>query len=504
MEIKNFGGSGGGGGGTPGGSNTQLQYNNSGSFGGVTGGTWDGSLLTLPLTTFTPAARTSGVASYLTINMPADTGLTANTESKGINVVGATRTWADGTVATQREYFFGKPTYNKTTTSAVFTNAATLYIDGNPTAGAGVTITNPWTLWAAGNARFGTATTLEHVTLNGGVGTEVVGSNNTIGGVNLTIANTSNGTSAYGGIWLQNDSADGTNTKYGYVGVNSSTYSDPTFGTATNSPNQMYVYNTMGNLVIGSFIASGVVQIVTGGVDAANIHMTIDDNATNVLNTSSVAQRGIFARQISSDTSSSRLNLAKARGTTATPTTVVTGDLLGNLAGWGYDGTNYINMASIQYGTSGTIGTARVPTYMAFFTATDAATSVLTEAMRIDNNQTITVTRQITKRTVTVADATSFTPAMATTDICYQLNTQGAGTLTVNAPTGTIVNGMSLLIKIKSTSVQTFSWNAAFIAGATGALPTATTGGGKIDYYPFIYDSVNSKWNYTLSTSGGF
>lgn len=37
----------GGGGGTPGGSNTQLQYNNAGSFGGVPNATWDGTNLTL-------------------------------------------------------------------------------------------------------------------------------------------------------------------------------------------------------------------------------------------------------------------------------------------------------------------------------------------------------------------------------------------------------------------------------------------------------------------------
>ena len=35
------------GGGTPGGSNTQVQYNNSGSFGGITGATTDGTTLTL-------------------------------------------------------------------------------------------------------------------------------------------------------------------------------------------------------------------------------------------------------------------------------------------------------------------------------------------------------------------------------------------------------------------------------------------------------------------------
>lgn len=37
-----------GGGGTPGGSDTQLQYNNAGAFGGIAGATWDGSVLVVP------------------------------------------------------------------------------------------------------------------------------------------------------------------------------------------------------------------------------------------------------------------------------------------------------------------------------------------------------------------------------------------------------------------------------------------------------------------------
>lgn len=41
-----------GGGGVPGGSNQQLQYNNAGAFGGVTGALWDGTTFTLPNNTF--------------------------------------------------------------------------------------------------------------------------------------------------------------------------------------------------------------------------------------------------------------------------------------------------------------------------------------------------------------------------------------------------------------------------------------------------------------------
>jgi hypothetical protein len=104
--------------------------------------------------------------------------------------------------------------------------------------------------------------------------------------------------------------------------------------------------------------------------------------------------------------------------------------------------------------------------------------------------------KRITKRVTTAADATSITPNTDNCDITYQANTQGAGTLTINADAGTPTNGQSWLLKMKSTNVQTFSWNALYAGGDT-ALPTATTGSSQIDYYSFIYDTVDSKWHFT-------
>lgn len=109
-------------------------------------------LTTVGTFTATPSARTSGSASYFIVNGPSDTGLTASTESIGGKLVGGTRTWSDGTVAAQREFSFQAPTYNKTTTSATFTKAATLAIDAAPVAGSGVTITNPYALWVQAGA----------------------------------------------------------------------------------------------------------------------------------------------------------------------------------------------------------------------------------------------------------------------------------------------------------------------------------------------------------------
>lgn len=65
--VTGFGG--GGGGGTPGGSNTQVQYNNAGSFGGITGATSNGTALTLVAPVLgTPASGNLANCTFPTLN----------------------------------------------------------------------------------------------------------------------------------------------------------------------------------------------------------------------------------------------------------------------------------------------------------------------------------------------------------------------------------------------------------------------------------------------------
>lgn len=106
--------------------------------------------------------------------------------------------------------------------------------------------------------------------------------------------------------------------------------------------------------------------------------------------------------------------------------------------------------------------------------------------------------KRITKRVVTAADATSITPNTDNADWTYQANTQSTGTLTINDDAGTPTNCQAWGLKMKSTNVQTFSWNAKFVGGTT-ALPTVTTGSSQIDYFTFIYDTVDTKWHFTGS-----
>lgn len=82
----------------------------------------------------------------------AHTAMTAATEFLARDYRGATQTWIDGTVATQRFNYFKGFTLNKTTSAATFTDAYTVYVEGS-TAGSGVTITNNWALGLAGNLK---------------------------------------------------------------------------------------------------------------------------------------------------------------------------------------------------------------------------------------------------------------------------------------------------------------------------------------------------------------
>ncbi len=105
----------------------------------------------------------------------------------------------------------------------------------------------------------------------------------------------------------------------------------------------------------------------------------------HVASTSTSSPRGIMSSQHNNGNDGARFHLRKSRGTNAAPTIIVTGDNLGRWVASGYDGTSYLEMGSVIMGTEGTIGTGRIPTNLQFYTATDAATSVLTERARIDS-----------------------------------------------------------------------------------------------------------------------
>lgn len=123
-------------------------------------------------------------------------------------------------------------------------------------------------------------------------------------------------------------------------------------------------------------------------------------------------------------------------------------------------------------------------------------------AVGVDASGAAECTTPIYTGSISQASGTSITPS-CTVETNYTVNTASAGTYTVNAPTGCVpVEGQKLMIRIKSTNVQTYSWNSAYRGGTT-ALPTASTGTSKNDYIGFRYNSTDSKWDF-LSLAGGY
>jgi hypothetical protein len=118
------------------------------------------------------------------------------------------------------------------------------------------------------------------------------------------------------------------------------------------------------------------------------------------------------------------------------------------------------------------------------------------------SNGTAWLSASSANRVVALTDSTTVTINADTTDIATQANTQATGTLTIAAPTGTPTNGQKIIFRLRSTNVQTFSWNAIFTGSTDLALPTASTGTNKYDYVGFIYNSTAAKWQLLAKNFG--
>lgn len=128
---------------SPGGSDTQVQFNDGGSFGGATGVKYNKTTNTLTL---------DGAPLVLNGNISA-----ASWELNGLKIKGGTSTLTDtsgaGTVATGATNVLGGNTIAATNARTI-TNYYSLYVN-DPTAGTNVTLTNRWSLGLAGGLQVG-------------------------------------------------------------------------------------------------------------------------------------------------------------------------------------------------------------------------------------------------------------------------------------------------------------------------------------------------------------
>lgn len=136
--------------------------------------------------------------------------------------------------------------------------------------------------------------------------------------------------------------------------------------------------------------------------------------------------------------------------------------------------TNLTGTASINI--NGTVGAT---------TANTGAFTTLTASTNLSSTR-------IDPRVSSAASASTLTPSTATADI-YAYTALAAG-LTINAPTGTPVDGNKLIFRfLDNGTTRTLTWNATYtVIGTT--LPTATTAN-KMVYVGCIYNAANTRWD---------
>lgn len=198
--------------------------------------------------------------------------------------------------------------------------------------------------------------------------------------------------------------------------------------------------------------------INTGTTPAAAVLQVVDTGTSN--------PRGIFGDQYNTGTNSAQFNLRKARGTFASPTTIVTGDVLGRVLAWGYDGANFIESANLRFLSTGTVAATRVPSQAEIWTGTDALPTVLTRAVYWDAAQnehvigTVSASNLVLTGTLTTAGNLTTSGAFSTT-FTMTGNTgvtfPTSGTLATTAGTVSTITGTANQIAVTGTTAPTLS-----------------------------------------------
>lgn len=125
-----------------------------------------------------------------------------------------------------------------------------------------------------------------------------------------------------------------------------------------------------------------------------------------------------------------------------------------------------------------------------------AVTGNVTTSGSVNAGSVLTYGTWVIPTVVSTASASSITPSVGT-----HLVTALAANLTINAPSGSPVNGQKLLIRIKDNgTARTLTWNSIFRGGDV-PLPS-TTVLSKVMYVGFVYNADDSKWDCVLSVGG--
>lgn len=334
--------------GTVGGSNTQLQYNNSGALGGISGVTTDGTAITIASGDLKLSGATSGTS---VLNAPATGGgtLTLPAGTTTLAGLGTAQTF------TAAQTFSAAMTYGGVTLSNSVTGTGSMVLSAGPTFTGTVTIPTPFTLGAV--SMTSTGTQLNY--LNAATGTTGTTSSNVVFSASPTFTGTVTIPTPF---TLGSTSVTATGTQLNYLnaatGTTGTTSSNvvfsasPTFTGTLSSANHTITSTSANAFAVG---ANGTTN------PAFNVDASTASVATGLNVKGAAAGGGTALSVISSGTNENLTIDAKGSGTiTIAGTSTGTVALTRAVTGLTFNGST-IAVPTRQVLTSGSSATYTTP-----------------------------------------------------------------------------------------------------------------------------------------------
>ncbi len=464
---------GGGGGGTPGGSNTQLQYNAASAFGGITGATTDGTTLTL-------VAPVLGAATATTINK---VSITAPASS-------ATLAIADGKTLTVS---------NNATVSGTNTGDQTITLSGDISGSGTGAITT-----AIGSTKVTNAMLAGSIAASKLIGSDIT----TLGTIATGVWNGTTLAYNYGGTGLT--AATAHNTMVG-SGIGWASKALPNcldsagqhlnFDTSTDS----YTCGTTSATSVSAGGSDTQVQFNDGGTTLAGATALL----YNKTNTASSGVQSAFTISPTINQSST----AGYNGLYVNATETATGSGVNNLANFAIAGTSKASISDTgavtgaSYTTTSTsAGSLELDEAAAngsnFLKLSAAASRSGDATVILDGTDGTTITlpsvtgtlRNLAPRSNTTTSSATPSINVDTTDIFTITALAAAITSMTSGLSGTPTNGQKLIIRFKDDgTARAITWGASF--ASRGATLPSTTVLGKYMYVGLIYNSTATIWD---------